>query len=57
MKNGAVLLNGIVGIDLDVAYGIASLGRPVTNAIVMRVVVICFFEGETKKESYYNQKP
>ena len=56
-SNVYVLLNGIVGIDLDVAYGIASLGRPVTNAIVMRVVVICFFEGETKKESYYNQKP
>ena len=56
-SNVYVLLNGIVGIDLDVAYGIASLGRPVTNAIVMRVVVICFSEGETKKASYYNQKP
>ena len=32
----AVLLNGILGIDLEVAYGIASLGRPVTNAIVMQ---------------------
>jgi hypothetical protein len=30
-------VNRIVGIDLDVAYGIVSLGRPITNAIVMRV--------------------
>jgi hypothetical protein len=51
------LFHGIVGIDLDVAYGIASLGRPVTNAIVRRVLKICFAKGVTQKETYNKQKP
>jgi hypothetical protein len=44
------LFDGLVGIDLDVAYGIASLGRPVTNAIVMRVFVNCSSKAETKRK-------
>ena len=39
-----------MGIDLNVAYGIASLGRPVTNAIVMRVFVNCSSKAETKRK-------
>jgi PII-like signaling protein len=50
-ENGATVLNGIVGIDLDVAYGIAFLGRPVTNAIVRRVLKIRFAKGVTIKET------